>query len=196
MEAECGRSIGSSFYHDATADGASWETHCATTAQPKFMWFQSGNCENMMEPMTCKSFTKVDCNNHAKVLQTNMCDDNNNQGAVGADEAGFCTCLDSAGNEFKQPAYFMCGQHEATSCQDYCAAKTILPAVTDMVMVSSADMSGDGEPSCPQGYVLVDSINKDASTTMKPMNADLNQGRDKTHWPTLFLCQSHALTAK
>lgn len=204
-ETECGHKANDKNFYLAAGedeDSRGWEKHCAATATPKFLWYESGSCENIHEPMECKSFTKVDCDNHKIVKEERLCDSSNDIAAIAANEAGFCTC--KKGNEtVVQPFMFMCGQHKPTSCQDYCQAKNPLPGVTDVVMVSSADMNGDDDDAnrrnlaCPLGYDPVNPLIKSAvGTGVTPISNDLNEGRDAENWPKLMLCQSNALTAK
>ena len=144
--------------------------------------------------MTCVSFTQVDCADHSQTVEVFQCDNNNQAAPIAADQAGYCTCKNADGEEIAHTDfYFMCNAHPPTSCQDYCQAKEPQPAVTDIVMVSSADQGG-ADPECPDGYELVQSINKFANLPMTPLNDDLNEGRSKEKFPTLYLCQTFQIT--
>ena len=187
---------GVEFYKKSSRwSGDTWAVHCPGPVPPKHLWFQSGTCEKAAEPMTCVSFTQVDCNSHQKKIEVFQCDNNNQEGKIAADQAGFCTCKDASGSLVKQKEYFMCNAHPPTSCQEYCLGKDTQPGVTDMVMVSSADQSG-AEPECPDGYERVRSINKGNGNIMTALSDDLNEGRNRSSWPILFLCQTFKLTSK
>ena len=208
MEHTCGRFFGEkeskevednggSVFYQKSSPQSTWAEHCPK-APPKHLWFQSGTCEKAAEPMTCVSFTQVDCNSHQKKIEVFQCDNNNQEGKIAADQAGFCTCKDASGSLVKQKEYFMCNAHPPTSCQEYCLGKDTQPGVTDMVMVSSADQSG-AEPECPDGYERVKSINtgnKINGGIMTALSDDLNEGRDRKRWPILFLCQTFKVTSK
>jgi hypothetical protein len=163
---------------------------------PKHIWFQSTGCEQMMVPLKCGFFTKVDCHDLSKELDVIACDDQNNVGTIAENEGGYCTCIDDSNNKKKgdqgyyvtQTTNFLCNAHPETSCQEYCRSRNPLPAVTDMVMVSSADFDG-AEPICPGGYKEVQSV----APGETGINADLNQGADKNHFPKLKLCQSYEI---
>lgn len=172
-------------------DGTGFETTCTAQATPKFLWFQSSTCEVQEAQMTCKSLTKVQCDNHKVILEEVLCDEADRKAEIAENEAGFCTCIvPETKREFVQPMNFICGAHAATSCQEYCIGQNPPNAVTDMVVVSSADVGGK-DPTCPLGYVRVKSINKQVGQ-ITGLDDNLNQGRNADHFPTLFLCQTYA----
>jgi hypothetical protein len=178
----CGREKG--FY--VGYDDGGYAKHCINDVPPVNLWFQSSSCEQTFDkPMRCKSLTKTACDAPERVLDVIECDDENNKAVLKRGEAGYCTCIDE-NTEHVQPWDYLCNAHEETSCQDYCRGMNPMPAITDIVMVSSADFNG--EPTCPEDYHMVQAL-----SPLFKLDGNLNQGTNPDHHPRLLLCQTNKI---